>query len=1048
MANFQNYIEYHKLLGLKAESLLVIPAWTTAGRPSGTDLEANLLGINTDITANSTIEWYDGTRWLHSLPETAISDYRKNNYQQANALGLTYRDENRQSITLATNESLIHGLVYAKDKLWAATTLAPSRILRFNNLDDLTDYTVSVIGGGYGSFLDIIYVPEKDKLYIAALKFGTDVEINEIDPVTLSFTPVATITGYTSIPQSLTTDGTYLYLLLGASSDPSSYVYKYNLSDWSLAASTTLTGKIFGHAIRYDGTNLYLTGADSPGWIAKMNPADLTYTLVTFAVGDNKPTDDLAFVGDYIWVGLEADNGYILKIKKSDLSITRINTGISASSSYGLFFDGSYIWNCIYTTTPGTILRINPETNEIYSFQLEAGETNPNEIVSDGQRLFITCYNNPAQIIRLSIPSLTYVSGQSGVNIYNSDGLLTGDRVLEINSHEFNIVSSAFQRLYITPTVTQIFSPDNTKSFQLTNSAVTLSGLTNTGNRLIGQLGENGNLGYLTVGTGLSLSAGVLSSTGISGITADNGLTASTSTNVQLGGALTKNTAITGGGFILEVDGNDFHNALQGINSSTGAGVYGQSSGGYGVYGNGATGVYGYSTTNEGGIFSSQPTTTNTIHAVLRLERFTSGTPANNMAGSLDMDLSTSVTGRIANQLIWKWVDATDATRTSQFIITGVNNAVTGDILTLNGNKSIQLNGYGSGTNTGTATYALQVDASGNIIEGSVSYGLATQIPYTNATADGFSYSSNLTFDGALNIGGNVLPLTSDGGALGSTTKMWSDLFLASGGIINWNNGDVTATHATGNLAIGGLNGVTVYVSQGAKNVGMQISSNDINTNSFLTMVDGASNGTISFGGVASANFAPAIKFTPNNATYPYAAFLTTTVDTGTVPAYLVDSRAAAGALATQPLFGVQSYAGTPALQVNADNTTWFNGGILPRTSDGAALGSTTKMWSDLFLASGGVINWNNGDVTLTHSANQLAFAGGNYSLDGTVILPTAPTTYSTGGYDVVVRNQTTGNIEEIGVLANYIDDTAAAAGGIAIGQYYRNGSVVMVRVS
>lgn len=36
---------------------------------------------------------------------------------------------------------------------------------------------------------------------------------------------------------------------------------------------------------------------------------------------------------------------------------------------------------------------------------------------------------------------------------------------------------------------------------------------------------------------------------------------------------------------------------------------------------------------------------------------------------------------------------------------------------------------------------------------------------------------------------------------------------------------------------------------------------------------------------------------------------------------------------------------------------------------------------------------------------------------------------------------------ESIIVLPNYADDTAAAAGGIAIGQLYRNGSVVMIRV-
>ena len=49
-----------------------------------------------------------------------------------------------------------------------------------------------------------------------------------------------------------------------------------------------------------------------------------------------------------------------------------------------------------------------------------------------------------------------------------------------------------------------------------------------------------------------------------------------------------------------------------------------------------------------------------------------------------------------------------------------------------------------------------------------------------------------------------------------------------------------------------------------------------------------------------------------------------------------------------------------------------------PDTSDGAALGSAANMWSDLFLASGSTINFNNGDVTVTHSSNTLTVAGGN----------------------------------------------------------------------
>lgn len=49
--------------------------------------------------------------------------------------------------------------------------------------------------------------------------------------------------------------------------------------------------------------------------------------------------------------------------------------------------------------------------------------------------------------------------------------------------------------------------------------------------------------------------------------------------------------------------------------------------------------------------------------------------------------------------------------------------------------------------------------------------------------------------------------------------------------------------------------------------------------------------------------------------------------------------------------------------------------GITPTASDGAALGSGSLMFSDLFLASGAVVNFNNGNVTITHAAGKLTVA-------------------------------------------------------------------------
>lgn len=125
------------------------------------------------------------------------------------------------------------------------------------------------------------------------------------------------------------------------------------------------------------------------------------------------------------------------------------------------------------------------------------------------------------------------------------------------------------------------------------------------------------------------------------------------------------------------------------------------------------------------------------------------------------------------------------------------------------------------------------------------------------------STATKLTAPVAVDFSGTAAPTASDGAALGSTTKMWSDLFLASGGVINWNAGDIA---------------VTGNVNQ------------------------------LQFEGAASG--------------------------------YLFDAT------------------------------------VRPTVNDIGALGTATISWSDLFLASGGVINWNNSNVTLTHSVGALALAG------------------------------------------------------------------------
>lgn len=104
----------------------------------------------------------------------------------------------------------------------------------------------------------------------------------------------------------------------------------------------------------------------------------------------------------------------------------------------------------------------------------------------------------------------------------------------------------------------------------------------------------------------------------------------------------------------------------------------------------------------------------------------------------------------------------------------------------------------------------------------------------------------------------------------------------------------------------------------------------------------------------------------------------------------------------------------TGMLRIGADNIGWSVNGVLeldlsaarlaPGANDGLALGVPGTAFSDLALASGGVIDFG-GDVTITHSADGLAFGGAanGYSFDDDLLLPTGGTINF--GDDVVITH-------------------------------------------
>lgn len=85
----------------------------------------------------------------------------------------------------------------------------------------------------------------------------------------------------------------------------------------------------------------------------------------------------------------------------------------------------------------------------------------------------------------------------------------------------------------------------------------------------------------------------------------------------------------------------------------------------------------------------------------------------------------------------------------------------------------------------------------------------SAQVIVVKAGADGKVFEpATLTLaapiiTGGFSIAGAITPATNDGSALGSASLSFSDLFLASGAVVNYANGNVVLTHTSGVLTLG-----------------------------------------------------------------------------------------------------------------------------------------------------------------------------------------------------------------------------------------------------
>lgn len=243
----------------------------------------------------------------------------------------------------------------------------------------------------------------------------------------------------------------------------------------------------------------------------------------------------------------------------------------------------------------------------------------------------------------------------------------------------------------------------------------------------------------------------------------------------------------------------------------------------------------------------------------------------------------------------------------------------------------------------------------GTVVDGTISKNYF--VNFTTRDSETIPTDANLIgntdqgqFFGSHTFSATVTPTTNDAAALGTGALSWSDLFLAAGGVVNFDNGDVTLTHATGVLTLAGAETIT-----------------SSSANALAVGANGTTNPVLQVN-ASTASVATGVAITGAAAASRAALSV---ISSGTDEGMSIDAKGA----------------GTIRLGATSTGAVEFSRNAVPTASDGAALGTTALMWSDLFLASGAVVNWNAGDVTLTHSANTLAFAGASsgYTFDSKI---------------------------------------------------------------
>lgn len=189
---------------------------------------------------------------------------------------------------------------------------------------------------------------------------------------------------------------------------------------------------------------------------------------------------------------------------------------------------------------------------------------------------------------------------------------------------------------------------------------------------------------------------------------------------------------------------------------SVGIGLHGSSDSGTGITAGADTGLPMLVTDNS--------TATNDAQVMISIERGTSGTAGNGIGGIIEWKTETSTgSSQVSNLITSKWTTATHASRTSQMIISGVNSTTTNEIMYLEGDKRLRMNGRlqeKMGANVASANdLTLGYDGNSFHITGTTQINAITTTDWQNGSIIRLVFDGSLTVKDNTTGGGSTAPI-------------------------------------------------------------------------------------------------------------------------------------------------------------------------------------------------------------------------------------------------------------------------------------------------